>query len=97
MNDTVSMDDIPGAKYPALSSMFFKGALPGQIRSVYKSRVDNAKKVDDFKAAIATGDIKLSADQLTTDLLKKLVELGIDVSDDLAAAVKAKGRSKAAE
>lgn len=96
-NDTVSMDDIPGDKYPALSSMFFKGSLPGQIRSVHKTRAENAKKVEDFKAAISEGDITLSADPLTTDLLKKLVELGVEVSAELADAVKAKSRGKAAE
>lgn len=95
--DTVTMDEIPGADYPALSAMFFKGELPGQIRSVHKTRETNAPKVNDFKKAIADGKIVLSAEKLTTDLLKKLVELGIDVSGELVNAVKERGRGKAAE
>lgn len=93
-NDTVSMDEVSGADYPALSSMFFKGDLPGQIRSVYKTRETNAAKVKDFKKAIADGKITLSADKLTPSLLKKLAELGVDVAPELVDAVKANSRIK---
>lgn len=98
--EDVTMDTAPQAKYPALSPTFFRGGLPGQIRSVHKTRAENAAKVKDFKQAIADGEIKLEAAQLTTDLCKKLVELGVEVSEQLVAAVKAqapKRETKAAE
>lgn len=86
----VTMDTAPQSKYPALSPTFFRGQLPGQIRSVHKDRESKAAKVKDFKQAIADGEIKLSADSLTTDLIKKLTDLGIEVDAATVEAVKAK-------
>lgn len=72
-----------------LSPTFFRGRLPGQIDSVWGRR-EKPEVVQAFKAAIEDGRVRLDYAQLTEGLLKKLVELGVPVSQDLADAVKAK-------
>ncbi|PNE10275.1 MAG: hypothetical protein CR217_15180 [Beijerinckiaceae bacterium] len=65
-------------KYKTLSSIFFCGSTKGQINSIYKTRITNPAKVEDFKAALAAGDVHLGVKPLTKSLLAKLAELGID-------------------
>jgi hypothetical protein len=65
-------------KYATLSSIFFFGSIKGQINSVFKTRVANPAKVEDYKAALAAGDVNLGTRPLTKSLTAKLVEMGMD-------------------
>lgn len=93
-DDTVSMDDVPGKEYQTLSSVFFRGELPGQIRSVYKTREENPGKVADFRKAIEDGKINLSAEVLTTELLRKLEVIGINVPQEIQDVVALRPRGR---
>lgn len=94
--DTVTLEDVPTSPYPALSGMFFKGKLPGQIRSVHADLTSKPAKLADFKKAISDGKISIDPEQLTTDLINKLTEMGIPVHEDVVNQVKARGRKTTA-
>lgn len=70
-------------KYENLGGTFLNGSLKGQINSVYKDRQAKPGKVEDFKAAIKAGDVKLGNTVLSKGLVAKLVELGVDVPKNL--------------
>ena len=61
-----------------MRSIFFFGSIKGQINSVFKTRVANPAKVEDYKAALAAGDVNLRTRPLTKSLTAKLVEMGMD-------------------
>ena len=70
-------------KYENLGGTFLNGTLKGQVNSVYKDRQTKPAKVEDFKKAIAAGDVKLGNTVLPKATVAKLVELGVDVPKNL--------------
>ena len=65
-------------KYFTLTQGFLKGTFKGQLESVYKTRNENPRKVEEFKKAIMCGDVKV-LEPLTPQMCKKCEELGIGV------------------
>ena len=68
-------------RYWILNRGFLSGKFKGQLDSVYKTRVENPGKVDEFRKAIAYGDVKF-IERLTQVQMKKCEELGIIVPDE---------------
>lgn len=68
-------------RYWILNRGFLSGKFKGQLDSVYKTRVENPGKVDEFRKAIAYGDVKFT-ERLTQVQMKKCEELGIIVPDE---------------
>jgi hypothetical protein len=46
-------------KYATLGTIFFRGSIAGQIKSVFKTRETNPAKVVDYRQALANGDCTL--------------------------------------
>jgi hypothetical protein len=72
----------PEPKYPNLSQNFFRGSVPGQIASVYRDRHNKPEKLQDYKRALADGEVNLG-DLLTRSQAEKLTEMGIEVSEGI--------------
>jgi hypothetical protein len=66
-------------KYATLGTIFFRGSIAGQIKSVFKTRETNPAKVVEYRQALANGDCTLGAEPLPQSLLDKLKVLGIEV------------------
>ena len=66
-------------KYATLGTIFFRGSIAGQIKSVFKTRETNPAKVVDYRQALANGDCTLGAEPLPQSLVAKLKVLGIEV------------------
>jgi len=69
-------------KYTHLSRNFFRGAVKGQINSVYKDRETKPEKVAEYKQALKDGDASLG-ESISKQLAKKLVELGVEIPEDV--------------
>ena len=66
-------------KYATLGTIFFRGSIAGQIKSVFKARETNPSKVVDYRQALANGDCTLGTEPLPQSLVAKLKVLGIEV------------------
>jgi hypothetical protein len=66
-------------KYATLGTIFFRGSIAGQIKSVFKTRETNPAKVVDYRQALANGDCTLGTEPLPQSLVAKLKVLGIEV------------------
>ena len=66
-------------KYATLGTIFFRGSIAGQIKSVFKTRETNPAKVVDYRKALANGDCTLGTEPLPQSLVAKLKVLGIEV------------------
>ncbi len=66
-------------KYATLGTIFFRGSIAGQIKSVFKTRETNPAKVVDYRQALANGDCTLGEEPLPQSLVAKLKVLGIEV------------------
>jgi hypothetical protein len=66
-------------KYATLGTIFFRGSIAGQIKSVFKTRQTNPAKVVEYRQALTNGDCTLGAEPLPQPLVAKLKVLGIEV------------------
>jgi hypothetical protein len=66
-------------KYATLGTIFFRGSIAGQIKSVFKTRETNPAKLVDYRRALANGDCTLGTEPLPQSLVTKLKVLGIEV------------------
>jgi hypothetical protein len=66
-------------KYATLGTIFFRGSIAGQIKSVFKTRETNPAKVVDYRQALANGDCSLGEEPLPQSLVAKLKVLGIEL------------------
>jgi hypothetical protein len=65
-------------KYETLTKVFWTGSLHGQVQSVWNTRNARPEKVEDFKLAVAAGDIVLDNAKLKPIDRRHLIELGIE-------------------
>jgi hypothetical protein len=68
-----------GDKYATLGTIFFRGSIAGQIKSVFKTRETNPAKVVEYRQALANEDCTLGTEPLPQSLVAKLKVLGIEV------------------
>lgn len=69
-------------KYALLTGNFFRGEQKGQIASIWKARETRPEKVEEYKKAIAEGDVILNSGTLSKSQKRKLWELGVCVPEE---------------
>jgi hypothetical protein len=68
-------------KYKTLTTIFWRGSPHGQIQSVWATRQTRLDKFEDFKSAIAAGDLVFDAADLSPIDRRHLADLGIDAPE----------------
>lgn len=80
----------PERKYWIITRSFLGGKFRGQLDSVYRTRNVNPGKVDEFRKAVACGDVKIT-EPLTIWQMKKCEEMGIDIPERFRPQTSVKG------
>ena len=66
---------------PKLTRSFLKGTQKGQIRTLYRERDNNPRKIEQYKHLLEIREIVIDETILSTQGRNRLKEMGISVDD----------------